>query len=57
MNWPAGLFAAGLWVLLSAVWATLQPSLYLVSTARLAGRVFRDLAPALLLGLLVARLA
>lgn len=57
MNWSAGLFAAGLWVLLSAVWATLQPSLYPASTARLAGRVVRDLAPAVLLGLLVARLA
>ncbi|MBX5443855.1 hypothetical protein [Sphaerobacter sp.] len=57
MNWPAGLVAAGFWVLLSAVWAALQPALYPVSTTRLAGRVVRDLAPALLLGWLVARLA
>lgn len=57
MNWPAGLFAAGLWVLLCAAWVALHPTPRQIATPQLASRVARDLAPALLLGLLVARLA
>jgi hypothetical protein len=57
MNWPAALFAAGVWWLLATVWLLLRPQPYSPRLSPLAVRVLQDLVPGLLLGLLIGRLA
>ncbi len=55
MNWPAALFAATIWMLAASVWQIYRPIPSDASHRHAAYRVFQDLAPAVLLGLLMAR--
>lgn len=56
MNWPAALYAATIWVLAASFWQIYRPMPETSSHRDVAVRVMRDLAPAILLGILVARL-
>lgn len=56
MHWAAGLYAAGLWMVVTAIWITLRRERQPVSELALSLRILRDLGPAVLLGALVARL-
>lgn len=56
MNWAAGLYAAGLWVLVTAMWLSIRPHPQAGSHARLTLRVLREIVPGFLLGILIARL-
>jgi hypothetical protein len=53
MNWPAALFTVTVWMLAASFWQFYRPMPETISH-RMAGlHIFRDIAPALLLGLLV----
>ncbi len=56
MNWAAAFFAATIWILAASLWQMYRP-ISPDSSHRQAGiRLLQDLAPALLLGLLMARM-
>lgn len=55
MNWPAALYAATIWMLAASFWQIYRPMPDTSSHRDVAVRVFRDVAPAVLLGLLMAR--
>lgn len=56
MNWAAALFAAGIWILASAIWTGARPLVLPESTGRLALRVGADVLPGIILGLIIGRL-
>lgn len=56
MNWAAAFYAATLWILAASVWQMYWPIPPDSTHRHAAFRVFQDLAPAVLLGLLMARL-
>lgn len=53
MNWPAALYAAGIWLLAAAVWAAARRRPRRVSNAAFGFQVARELVGALLLGLVI----
>lgn len=55
MNWPAALFATTIWMLAASFWQMYRPLPEDSSHKDVAMRVFRDVAPAVLLGFLMAR--
>jgi hypothetical protein len=56
VNWAAAFYVATLWILAAAAWQLYRP-LPIGATHRQASvRVFQDIAPAVLLGLLLARI-
>lgn len=56
MHWAAALFAASIWMLAASVWQMYRPLPEDAAHRSVAFRVFHDVAPALLLGLLMGRL-
>ena len=52
MNWPAALYAAGVWLLAAAAWTSMRRRKR-VSNLAFALQVARELASALLLGLVI----
>jgi hypothetical protein len=55
MNWSAALFAATIWMIAAALWQMYRPMPVETTHRRAAFRVFQDIAPAMLLALLMAR--
>lgn len=56
MNWAVAFYTATIWMLAASIWQLYRP-IPVDSTHRHAAlRVFQDLAPAVLLGLLMARM-
>ena len=53
MNWPAALYAAGIWLLAAAVWAAARRRPRRISNAAFGFQVARELVGALLLGLVI----
>jgi hypothetical protein len=56
MNWAAAFYVATLWLLAAAAWQFFRPIPSDASHRHVAIRVFQDIAPAVLLGLLLARI-
>lgn len=56
MNWPAALFAATIWLIAASLWQLYRPMPETASHRQVAYRVFQDIAPALLIGILMARI-
>lgn len=56
VNWAAGLYAGGIWMLAAGIWSLVQQAETPEMTRTLAVQVARDTLPALLLAVLMARL-
>jgi hypothetical protein len=54
MNWSAALFAATIWIIAASLWQIYRPMPEDASHRNVAFRLFQDLTPAVLLGLLMA---
>ena len=52
MNWPAALYAAGIWLLAASAWTTIRPPVSGASNSRAAYVVGRELLASVLLGVL-----
>jgi hypothetical protein len=55
MNWAAAFYVATLWMLAAAAWQMYRPLPTDASHRQAALRIFQDIAPAVLLGFLMAR--
>lgn len=55
MNWAAGFYIVTLWMLAAAAWQMYRPVPPESTHRQVGARVFQDIAPAILLGLLLAR--
>lgn len=55
MNWAAAFFAATIWILAASLWQMYRPMAAESSHRQVGLRLVQDIAPALLLGLLMAR--
>jgi hypothetical protein len=55
MNWAAAFFAATIWLIAASLWQMYRPMSPNASHRQVGIRLLQDLAPALLLGLLMAR--
>jgi hypothetical protein len=56
MHWAAALYAASIWMLATSVWQVFRPLPEESAHRDVVARVFRDVAPAILLGFLIGRL-
>lgn len=56
MNWAAAFYAVTIWMLAASFWHMYRPIDDTASHSYVGFRVFQDVAPALLLGLLLARI-
>lgn len=55
MNWAAAFYAATIWMLAASIWHMYRPIDDTASHLHVGFRVFQDVVPAALLGLLLAR--
>ena len=56
MNWSAALYAVTIWMIAASLWQMYQPLPESMPHRDLAVRVFRDVSPAILLGVLIGRI-
>jgi hypothetical protein len=55
MHWAAAIYATTIWLLAASFWQMYMPAPDDASHRDVAGRVFRDIVPAVLIGILVGR--
>jgi hypothetical protein len=55
MNWSAAFYTVTIWMLAASIWQLYRPLPETATHREAALRVFRDVGPAILLGLLMAR--
>lgn len=55
MNWAAAFFAATIWILAASLWQIYRPMSPEFGHRQVGLRLVQDIAPALLIGLLMAR--